>query len=163
MTVDSGAPDHVMPIGWIAFLATTVSAGSLHRLHCVAANGSRIPNEGQQMRKFMSKEGVIAALTFKMAEVNKPLAPVAKLINDYHRLVFDKTGSFMLSKKDGSIMRLRRERGVFNPDAYVGQDPAKSIAKPEASFHQARVSKPDKTRRAQDERNGRGQCRGKRG
>ena len=82
ITVGSGAPDHVMPIGWIAFLVTMVSAGSLRGLHYVAANGSRIPNEGQQLLNLMSKEGVIAALTFQMAKVNKPLASVAKLIDD---------------------------------------------------------------------------------
>ena len=49
-----------MPIDWIAFFVTMVSAVSLRGLHCVAANGSRILNEGQQLFNFMSKEGVIA-------------------------------------------------------------------------------------------------------
>ena len=62
----------------------------------------------------MSKEGVIAALTFQIAKVNKPLASVAKRIDDSYRVVFDKTGSFMLNKKNGSIMRLRQERGVYS-------------------------------------------------
>ena len=123
-----------MPIGWIAFLVTMVSAGSLRGLHYVAANGSRIPNEGQQLLKFMSKEGVTAALTFQISKVNKPLASVAKLIDDSYRVVFDKTGSFVLNKKDCSFMRLRREQGVFVLDAYVSQDPTKSIAKPEPPF-----------------------------
>ena len=82
----------------------------------------------------MSKEGVIAALTFQMAKVDKPLASVAKLIDEYYKTVFDKTGSFILNKKDVSIMRLRRERGVFLLDAYVSQDPTKSITKPEPTF-----------------------------
>ena len=98
ITVDSGAADHVMPIGWIAFLVKMVSARSLRALHYVAANGLRIPNEGQQLLKFMSKEGVIAALTFQMAKVNKPLESVPKLIDDDYRVVFDKTGSFILIK-----------------------------------------------------------------
>ena len=118
-----------MPIGWIAFLVTMVSAGSLRGFQYVAASVSRIPNKGQQLLKFMSKQGVIAALTFQMAKVNKPLASVAKLIDYDYRVVFDKTGSFILNKKDVSIMRLRRERGVFVLDAYESQDPPKSIAK----------------------------------
>ena len=99
ITVDSGAADHVILVGWIAFLVTMVSAGSLRGLHCVAANGLRIPNEGQQLFNLLSKEGVIAALTFQMAKVNKPLASVAKLIDDDDRAVFDKTGLFYIEQE----------------------------------------------------------------
>ena len=82
----------------------------------------------------ISKDGVIAALTFQMANVNKPIASVATLVDDDYSVVFDKTGSFILNKKDGSIMRLRRERRVFVLDEHVGQDSAKSIAKLETPF-----------------------------
>ena len=44
LTVDSGAADHVMPMGWIAWLIVTASLGSVKGLHYIAASGDRIPD-----------------------------------------------------------------------------------------------------------------------
>ena len=47
--------------------------------------------------------------------------------------------------------------GVFVLDAYVSQDPTKSITKPNglsAGAGKRSLREPDKTRKAQDERNG---------
>ena len=38
LTVDSGAADHVMPIGWLILLTVLQSVGSKCGLHCVAAD-----------------------------------------------------------------------------------------------------------------------------
>ena len=46
LTVDSGAADHVMPIGWLLMFLVMKSIGSIRGLHYVAADGTRIPNVG---------------------------------------------------------------------------------------------------------------------
>ena len=46
-TVDSGAADHVMPLGWLVWLAVTASFGSLRGVNFFLANGAKIPNKGQ--------------------------------------------------------------------------------------------------------------------
>ena len=46
LTVDSGAADHVMPIGWLLMFLAVKSFGSIRGLHYVAADGTRIPNVG---------------------------------------------------------------------------------------------------------------------
>ena len=66
LTVDSGAADHVMPMGWLPTLlfAMVQSLGSRSGLHYVAADGTRIPNLGQQLVKFMTLDGKWVELTF---------------------------------------------------------------------------------------------------
>ena len=41
-TVDSGAADHVMPLGWLAWLIVTASFGSLRGINFISANGANI-------------------------------------------------------------------------------------------------------------------------
>ena len=44
LTVDIGAADHVMPLGWLAWMLVVASLGSLRGVHYVSANGTCIPN-----------------------------------------------------------------------------------------------------------------------
>ena len=126
-TVDSGAAAHVMPKGWIMWLIAMTSWGSRNGIHYVAANGGRIPNEGQSNVVFRSVEGIRGMFTFQLAKVNKPLLSVAMLVKDGKRVVFDEGGSYIYDKRTGDIMRLKQERGVFVLDAYVAHDPSKPM------------------------------------
>ena len=74
-TVDSGAADHVMPLGWLAWLAVTASFGSLSGMNFISANGARIPNKGEQRVRFMTGEGTWATWVFQVAGINKPSFP----------------------------------------------------------------------------------------
>ena len=67
LTVDSGAADHVMPIGWLIMLVIMQSIGSRRGLHYVAADGTRIPNAGQQLVKFMTLDGICTEIMFQIA------------------------------------------------------------------------------------------------
>ena len=122
LTIDSGAADHVMPLGWLTWIIVMASAGSLRGLHYVAASGTRIPNLGQQTVKFLTQNGTWAQWIFQVAAVNKPLVSVSKLIDDGWRVVFDEEASYIKHKKTGNTINIRRERGVFVVDAFV--DPA---------------------------------------
>ena len=46
LTVESGAADHVMPIGWLLMFLVVKSIGPIRGLHYVAADRTRIPNVG---------------------------------------------------------------------------------------------------------------------
>ena len=119
LTIDSGAADHVMPLGWLAWIVMVASAGSLRCLHYVAASGTRIPNLGQQVVTFLTESGTWATWTFQVAAVNKPLVSVSKLVDDGYRVVFDDEASYCWHKKSGRRIAIKRERGVFVVDAYV--------------------------------------------
>ena len=73
VTVDSGAADHVIPRGWIQFIEIVASIGSKLGVHYIAANGSPIPNEGQQTVEYMSREGILGKITFQVASVNQTI------------------------------------------------------------------------------------------
>ena len=123
-TVDSGAAAHVMPRGWITWLVVLASWGSRNGVHYVAANGGRIPNEGESHVFSRSIEGIIGKFIFQIAKVNKPLLSVAMLVKDEMRVVFDEDGSYIYNKRTGAIMRLKQERGVFVLEAFVEHDPS---------------------------------------
>ena len=68
------------------------SAASRMGVHYVAASSHRIRNEGESDLCFEIEEGQTLTWTFQIAEVNKVLASVAGLVDDDHRVIFDKNG-----------------------------------------------------------------------
>ena len=123
ITIDSGAAEHVIPKGLVNSIEVKPSPGSIRGVHYVAASGTRIPNLGEQKIPFWTLEGIGASWLFQVAGVNKPLASVAKLIDEGWRIIFDSEGSFIKHKKTGRIIKLVKERGVFIIPAYLVKDP----------------------------------------
>ena len=123
LTVDSGAADHVMPLGWLIMFLVVKSLGQMRGLHYVAASGTRIPNLGQQIVKFMTMDGTWTELIFQIAAINKPLISVSKLNENGYRVVFDDDSSYILHKKSKRVIKMRKERSVFVIDAYVNKKP----------------------------------------
>ena len=56
---------------------------------------------------------------FQLAAINKPLVSLGKLVDDGHSVIFDGIESYILRKKSGKRIKLKRERGVFVIDAYA--------------------------------------------
>ena len=119
LTVDSGAADHVMPIGWLLMFLVVKSIGAIRGLHYVAADGTRIPNVGQQLVKFMTLDGTWTELLFQIAAINKPLVSVSKLNEAGYKVVFDENNSYIMHKKTRRVIKIKKEKGVFVIDAYV--------------------------------------------
>ena len=119
LTVDSGAADHVMPIGWLVMFIVMASLGSKRGLHYVAADGTRIPNLGQQLVRFMTLDGTWCEFMFQVAGIHKPLVSVSKLLKAGYRVVFDEENSYIIHKKTKQIIKMKKERGVSVVDAYV--------------------------------------------
>ena len=72
-TINSGAADRVMPIGWLAWIFIVASAGPRRGLRYVAASGTRLPNMGQQVVRFLTENGAWATWTFQVFGIYKPL------------------------------------------------------------------------------------------
>ena len=125
-TVDSVAADHVMPLGWLAWIIVTASLGSIKGVRFIFASGARIPNKRQQKVRFMTSEGTWATWIFQVAGVNKPLVSVSKLIADGWRVIFDDERSYLLHKATGHTIDLACERGIFTVDAFVEPDSGES-------------------------------------
>ena len=129
ITVDSGAADNVMPRRMVRGKGKVrQSAASRAGVHYVTASSNRIKNEGEADLEFKTEEGHDLSWTFQIAEVNKVLASVSSLVDTRHRVVFDKddkTGldiSFITNKVTGKSVKMRRERNVFEIDAFVEED-----------------------------------------
>ena len=122
-TIDSGAAEHVIPKGWATSVPTRASVGSMRGVHYVAANGARILNLGEQRVGFWTADGIGTSWTFQVCQVNKPLASVAKLVDDGWKVIFDSELSCLVHKRTGKVIKLKKERGVYVIDAYIESDP----------------------------------------
>ena len=126
ITVDSGAADSVYPRSWVRSALIMISQGMRMGLHYVAAGGARIPNQGEISLKFWTKEGVMACLMFQVADINKPLGSVSHMTDNDYCVVFNKHEgvdvSYVLHKPTDTIMRLRRERGIYILDAWTEEE-----------------------------------------
>ena len=138
VTVDSGAADNVLPRRIIRkWMKMRESAASRAGVHYVAANGARIPNEGEVDLPFETKDGSPHSWTFQVAEVNKVLAAVSALVDAGHRVTFDKdlaTGvdlSFITNKTTGESIRMVRDRNVWTIDVYINEDASLGFSRPE--------------------------------
>ena len=128
ITVDSGAADNVMSRRMLRkWKKIRSSLASRAGVHYVAAQGSRIPNEGEVDFPFETKDGQKHNWVFQVAEVNKVLASVSALVDTGHRVTFEKcdiTGvdmSFIVNKHSGSSIRMQRERNVWTIDAFMNE------------------------------------------
>ena len=77
----------------------SASFGSIRGLHYVAADGTRIPNVGQQLVKFMTLDGTWTEILFQIAAINKPLMSVSTLNEAGYKVIFDDNNSYILHKK----------------------------------------------------------------
>jgi hypothetical protein len=127
LTVDSGAADHVMPVGWLIMFIVLKSIGSIKGVHYVAADGTRIANVGQQLIRFMTIDGTWTEIMFQLAAIHKPLISVSKLNETGYKVVFDEDKSYILHKKTKKVIHMRKERGVFVIDAYVAKNPSQGF------------------------------------
>ena len=129
ITVDSGAADNVMSRKTLMkWMKMRKSRASINGVHYVAANGARIPNEGEVDFEFETKDGKRHSWLFQIAEVNKVLASVSSLVDAGHRVTFEKddeTGldmSYIVNKANGSVIKMHRDRNVWTIDTYVNED-----------------------------------------
>ena len=78
-----------------------------------AANGSRLPNLGQQVAAFRTTEGLARSLRFQIAGVERPLISVAQLARTGHRVEFGADEGHIVHVPSGQKLRLQREGGVY--------------------------------------------------
>ena len=131
LTVDSGAADHAIPIGWLPALLFAVmqSIGSRSGLHYVAANGTRTPKVGQQLVRLMTMDGVWVELMFQLAGINKPLVSVSKLTEEGYRVIFDDQHSHTYHKRT-KVINTRKDKGVYVIDAHVPKKKEQGFTRP---------------------------------
>ena len=124
ITVDSGAANNVMPRRMVRNKKKIrASPSSKKGVHYVAANGGRIPNEGEFDFEFSTQESHEESMIFQIAEVNKAIGSVSYLVDNGYKVIFDKDQasgkdlSLMIHKASSRITRFRRDRNIWVLDA----------------------------------------------
>ena len=131
-TVDSGAADTVGPPNIAAKSQIKENKASKAGLNYVAANGSKIPNIGEQKIKGYSDNNNAVTMTVQLAKVKKLLGSVSKMNEADNTIIFSKGRSAIIPDKDGKkaeklinetrkedVTELRQERGVYVFDLWI--------------------------------------------
>ena len=115
--VDSGACASVMPTQWCDHIPIHETPGSKSGEFFRAANGLKIPNEGERMVTMMTKEGTMRDMKFTVCFVTKALGSVSQMCRSGHRVVFnppwDQEGSFIEHVDTGERLWLEEQNGLY--------------------------------------------------
>ena len=98
LAVDSGATETVVKEEMLT-AETTEGAASRRGVQYEVANGVLIPNLGEKKFQGVSEENITRGLTAQVADVNKALLSVRKVVKAGNRVVFDDDeGSYIEDK-----------------------------------------------------------------
>ena len=113
VTMDSGAAGHVMP-------ETMFPHVKLERRTSpkkfVAANGDQIKDLGEKSIPLKTKEGIQRCITFRSANVVKPLISMQKVVRAGNVVVLDEKNPHIRNTRDGTVIKLDVNNGVYTMD-----------------------------------------------
>ncbi len=109
--LDSGAGEHVVNADDVTTLTIKPSAGSKNNRHFVAANGQRIPNQGEVTVKMKGNSGNVTS-TFQVAPVTRPLHSVSRMCDMECEVEFTKHEG-VVTKNGKVIAKYPRVGGLY--------------------------------------------------
>ena len=120
--VDSGAEDTVAPSH---VLPGEVQPSPMSRagLTYRSASGDPIRNLGQMSVRFRDGQQRKCGMHFQLAEVDRPLISVARLVDAGNRVVFGPTGGFIVHVATGRKVQLVRDGNVYTLDMHLTPEP----------------------------------------
>jgi hypothetical protein len=119
LIADSGAVEHVIPRSILTDMNISPTKASSSGTCFRSAKGEPIENYGEKSVKAVTDDGCPVDLTLTVANVNKGLGSIPKIMKGGNTVVFDETGSYIMHKQSCKKIPLRRERGVFAFDLWV--------------------------------------------
>ena len=117
--MDSGAAATVVPRG-----TSIAKLGPVTRENCKnfrVANGSRIPNLGEQFITGKTSNGRDIQFRAQVADVTKPLASVHEMVESGCTVVFAKDRSYIRSDASGKEIDMRAKNGQFVLDVHMDE------------------------------------------
>ena len=82
----------------------------------VAANGEQIKDLGEKSIPFETNEGVQRCITFRSANVVKPLISMQKVVRAGNIVVLDEKNPHIRNTRDGTVIKLDVNNGVYTID-----------------------------------------------
>ena len=134
ITADSGAVDHVAPRNTGKKFRTRDTEASRRGMHYIAANGTKIMNQGEKVISGITEDNVPLNMTWQVAEVREPLASIGRICDAGNVVAFTKKGGYIVGRKTAETfieqlrkgrqpkMRMKRENGVYQFKLYVEKD-----------------------------------------
>ena len=113
LSVDSGATESVVPDNMPQSIPTRPGAAHKRGVQYEVANGERIPNEGEKRFQAWTEEGQEKRMVMQVCEVNQGLLSVSKAVAAGNRIIFDKEGSYIVSKASGKATKLEEKNGMY--------------------------------------------------
>ena len=120
--MDSGAGEHVCGAKCAPTIPIRPSAGSRRGQRYVAANGGRLPNEGEQYMRMWTTEGTEADMIYQVAEVKRPLCSISRLCDRGNRVIFGSGGGVIHNLRTGNVTPFSREGGVYVLETLVDSE-----------------------------------------
>ena len=88
----------------------------------VAANGEQIKDLGAKRIPFKTNEGVQRCITFRSANVVKPLISMQKVVQAGNTVVLDEKNPHIRNTRDGTVIKLDVNNGVYTMDMWICLD-----------------------------------------
>ena len=114
-TVDSGAAEHVMPIG---MLPRVTAVKSENPKKYVTADGGRLQDGGSKKVQFTTQRGAQRIITFRAIGVMKPLVSTCKLVKTGHRVVME-GDSPRIECPNGDVIPIKEMNGVYTLEMWI--------------------------------------------
>lgn len=131
--IDSGACASVMPTDWCDHLPIQLTRGSEFGEFFRAANGVKIPNEGERLVSMMTREGHMRDMKFIVCPVTKALGSVSQMCKTGHRVVFnppwEQYGSYIEHLGTGEKLWLEDHNGLYVLNAKVAPNEKQTVKK----------------------------------
>ena len=127
MLVDSGASETVVPPHAVSAVEVSPSEASRRGVMYEVANGSRIPNLGEEKFRASSEEGHVRDLKAQVADTNKALLSVSRLVASGNTVVFSPEGSF-IRDESGETIWLNENAGMYTVKLWVAADQKSQVA-----------------------------------
>ena len=86
------------------------------------ADGSQIPNLGEKAFGAVTDNGLFRNMSAQVADVNKALLSVSRIVKAGNRVVFDSDGSYIEHKTTGEWEPLEEKGGIYTLKVWVPRD-----------------------------------------
>jgi hypothetical protein len=113
ITIDSGASENVIGPNMLPSVPVVESEGSKEGVMYVTANGTVMPNRGEQHVHVTTKEGHKCMLNMQVTDVKKPLMSVARICDAGHEVTFTSGGGMIRHVKTGQVTKFNRVDNVY--------------------------------------------------
>ena len=119
VTMDTGAAGHVIPE---AMFPNVKLERKTQPKKFVAANGDQIRGLGEKNIPFRTNEGIQRCITFRSANVVKPLISMQKVVRAGNVVVLDEKNPHIQNIRDGTVIKLDANNGVYTLDMWICLD-----------------------------------------